>query len=282
MNLQIKHIKSQDNKYLKTYRKLNQKKWRKKLGLFPLEGFKLVQEALQNQIELEYVIISRELEQHDASLSIFAEIETNQGSKVPVIFVDNTVFNKTAFTDNPQGIIAAVKFREYDLDDILNLGKDILLTADIQDPGNAGTLMRSAVAFELGGVIFTGESVDPTNEKVIRSSMGAIFRLMWCKNETLYVRNLLNRIFKAGYMIIAAMPDEGINSFELNSHINASPLCIVVGNETVGIPKEIFDCDIEILQVNIPISSKSDSLNAAVAGSIIMYQAYRTRLYKDV
>ncbi|UMZ74046.1 TrmH family RNA methyltransferase [Natranaerofaba carboxydovora] len=271
--MEIKKIESKSNKYLKNYRKLNKKKWREKLGLIPIEGVKLVEEAINNNINLEFVIISEEFKDNYGSSQFFKEL-----SKLETFcyLVDNDIFKSTSFTESPQGILACASVKEYSLEKIIETKKDLILTSSIQDPGNLGTLMRSAVAFDFGGIIVTGDSVDTTNEKVVRSSMGAIFNLPFSNNNTgLNENDLIETLSEAGYKLIAAMPDGDISSY--NIELSKDPLCIIVGSESWGISKEILASDLDMLKIKIPISANSDSLNAAVAGSILMYEVYRSR-----
>ena len=270
--MEIKKIESKSNKYLKKYRKLNKKKWREKLGLIPIEGVKLIEEALTNNVKLEFVIISEEFKDNYESSQFFKEL-----SKLETFcyLVDNDIFKSTSFTENPQGILACTSIKEYPLEKIIKTKKDLLLASSIQDPGNLGTLMRSAIAFDFGGIIISGDSVDPTNEKVVRSSMGAIFNLPFSNKTGLSENDVIESISEAGYKLIAAMPDGDISSY--NIEFSKDPLCIIVGSESWGISKEILASDVDMIKLQIPISANSDSLNAAVAGSILMYEVYRNR-----
>lgn len=273
----IKYIESSQNQYLKDYRKLKDKKWREKLKLMPVEGTTLFREAVLRGVNISYAVIARSFWESGESPVISAVLDL----EVPCFIVNDKVFDKVAFTETPQGILACVELIEYSLEDILERKKDILLSVGIKDPGNLGTLMRTAEAFDLGGVILLKGSVDPTNDKVIRSSMGAVFSLPFFKVPgDKSEKDIVDVVAGWGYNLIAAHHKGELNSYHLE--VDESPVCIIIGTESGGIPGEIFNSGVSVLKTKIPISSNIESLNAAVAGSILVYEVFRSRLHKGL
>lgn len=273
--MKIKYIESSKNQYLSNYRKLKKKKWREKLGLMPIEGVILFKEALKRNVEIEYVIVSKKMLESKEIANLLGS--TNKTS-FDCYVVDENIFVKTAFTESPQGIVACAKIKSWSLVDILQAKKDIVFSAGIQDPGNLGTLMRASEAFGFGGVIIGEESVDPTNEKVIRSSMGSVLDLpvfKWLLEDD---KKLIEEILKWNYNFVAADPRGNINSFDLDP--GEHPLCIIVGNEVKGISHKVYKACRNITKAKIPISVSVDSLNAAVAGSILMYEVTKSRIHR--
>jgi TrmH family RNA methyltransferase len=184
------------------------------------------------------------------------------------------LFEQMAQTQNPQGIAALVELPHYNLDTIL-AGQNLLLlvACGLQDPGNLGTLMRSAVAFGALALCTLAETVSPFNPKTVRSSAGAIFHLPVLHD--LSVHDLVARLRAARVCIVAA-----------DRH-SPSPLCqadlrgsvaIMVGREASGLPPEI--AREASLRLSIPIRPGMDSVNAATAGSMFLYEAARQRGFK--
>lgn len=164
------------------------------------------------------------------------------------------------------------EFNIRDFNEIVNLQKPFMLFLDgIQDPGNMGTIIRTADAFNIDGIILGEGCVDPYNSKVVRSTMGSIFRvpLYICKNS---IESLLELKGK-GFNIIATSL-RGISIYNVDFNFNKKFLCII-GNEANGVSPKILD--FADRQIKIPMPGNAESLNAGVAASIIMYEAMRSR-----
>jgi TrmH family RNA methyltransferase len=195
-------------------------------------------------------------------------------AEAEVVRVPDRVFEQVAQTQTPQGIAALVELPPYNLDTILGGRNLVLLVAcGLQDPGNLGTLMRSAAAFGASALFTLHETVSPFNPKAVRSSAGAIFRLPVLAG--LAANELLNRLRAAQVRIIAA--DRHSPSPLCQADLGGS-LAIMVGREASGLPPEIAREASPLL--SIPIRPGMDSVNVATAASIFLYEAARQRGFK--
>ncbi len=259
-------ISSNQNPLIKEIKSLNRKKNRWKSRLFIIEGIKIIQEAINNNIKIKNIIISDSfLESRDGKL--FNEEIKNQDN---IIKVNTSLFKSISDTENPQGLLAICEFTIRDLSELDYLFNPSILFLDgIQDPGNMGTIIRTADAFNIDGIILGEGSVDPYNSKVVRSTMGSIFRvpLYICNNSL----NTLGLLKDKNYYILASSLDG--NSI-YNGGFNRKFVC-VIGNEANGVNPDILDLAHDLIK--IPMPGNAESLNAGVAASIIMYEAMKTR-----
>ena len=185
--------------------------------------------------------------------------------------VDDKVLKEAADTMTPQGIMAIVTKPAYELSDFLQ-GEQInlLLLEDLRDPGNLGTIMRTAEGAGISGVIMSKETVDLFNPKVVRSTMGSIFRVPF-----LYTEDILTTVdeLKKKDISIVATDLQGKNNYDEEDYNKKS--CIVIGNEAKGI-SDMMREKADVL-VKIPMCGKLESLNASVAAGIMMYEMFRQR-----
>lgn len=243
-----KTITSVNNEYIKSLNKLKIKKYRDEKQLFLIEGYHLIEMAKNS---LQEILVSNEND-----LKIFPEIEH--------ILVSNEIINKLALTQNPQGIIGVAKTNKNKGIE----GDNVLLLDNIQDPGNVGTLIRSALAFNFSTIIMSYDSVDIYNDKVIRATQGSIFE------ENIVYSDLIvaiERLRKDGYKIYGSSLKNSKNISEFS--FKKEKIAIILGNEGQGINSKILEItDDNIL---IPMSGKIESLNVGVAGSIIMAKIFK-------
>ena len=185
--------------------------------------------------------------------------------------VADKVLKEVADTMTPQGILAIVEKPEYRLEDMI-AGESValLLLEDLRDPGNLGTLMRTAEGAGMTGVIMSKETVDLFNPKVVRSTMGSIYRVPF-----VYVENFTEALgeMQKQEIKIVATDLKGKNAYDEEKYTNK--IGIVIGNEAKGISEETRD-RADIL-VRIPMCGKLESLNASVAGGIMMYEVFRQK-----
>lgn len=275
-------ISSKDNKRIKYIRSLLEKgNIRKKNHQFVVEGIKLVDEALEYGKVLEVVcaeslydeIISGDL----SGNRLLAENDKNITNYVKkgssLLVVSDTVFKSMSETKTPQGILAVAEMPDYGLLDkgfleqaYTKNGKiKLLVLEDTADPGNLGTIMRTAEAAGVTGVIMGKGTVDIFNPKVVRSTMGSIFRLPFAYAEDLKetIRELKNQgiSFYATHL-------KGEKSYKDIKYSDMS--AILVGNEARGLSDEV--ADLADTYVLIPMQGKVESLNAAVAAALMMYE----------
>jgi TrmH family RNA methyltransferase len=227
-------ITSVNNQLIKDITKLHQKKYRDKEGLFLLEGYHLYEEALKFG-NIKYV---------------FSKDDSIKGSNV--IYVDNKVMEKLAQTKHNQGVLVVC---EKVINN--NVTDKVLILEKIQDPGNLGTLLRSALAFGFQTVVLD-HTVDLYNDKVIRSTQGNLFRLNILEMGT----NDFMSLYPDYHVIGTAMQGDSLSEIKTNHKV-----AIILGNEGNGVSKEVLDKANQI----VTIKTEIESLNVAVAGSIIMH-----------
>ena len=275
-------ISSKDNKKIKYIRSLLEKgSIRKKNRQFVVEGIKLVDEALEYGKVLEIVlaeslykeIISGDLSKN-ALLAENGQNITNYVKKqYSTIVVSDTVFKTVSETISPQGATAVIEMPEYELlvKDFLNQAYNkngkikLLILEDTADPGNLGTIMRTAEAAGVTGVIMSKGTVDIFNPKVVRSTMGSIFRLPFAYVEDL--KEVIKELKKQGIRFYATHL-KGEKSYKAIKYSDRS--AILVGNEARGLSDEV--ANLADTYVLIPMQGKVESLNAAVAAALMMYE----------
>lgn len=237
------HITSINNEYIKEISKLNEKKYRDKLNKYLIEGLHLVTEALKYDI-IDTIIIREDF-----------SYETN----IKHIIVSNEVMKK--LSDNPSipKIMAVVNKKESTIS-----GNKILLLDRLQDPGNLGTIIRSAVAFNFDTIILSNDTVDLYNSKVLRSTQGMLFNINILRQD---LTNVINELKNNNYTIYGTKVDNGNDVKEIN---NTNKFALIIGNEGTGISDNILkQCD---KYLYIKMNNNCESLNAGVAASILMYE----------
>ena len=236
-------ISSLQNERIKNLSKLLNKKYRDLENKFIVEGEHLVEEAYKSNKLLEII----KTEDYICDLDI------------PTTNVTYEVIKKLSNTMNPQkirGIVSKLEERE--------IGNKVLLIDELQDPGNLGTIIRSSVAFNIDTIILSENTVDLYNDKVIRSSEGMIFKINIIKRN---LKDTINELKNKNYTIYGTKVTNGTN---LKNATFQDKIAFIVGNEGNGIRKEILDLCDEYLY--IPMNEKCESLNVAIATSIILYE----------
>lgn len=249
----IKEITSTENKIYKQTKKLLNRSERYKAKLFMAEGQRIVEDAVNAGIA-EYIFVSQNYKGVEYDL--------------PVYRVSDKMFSALSDTETTQGILAVCKMVYYNIEEI---NCDTLLVCDgVSDPGNMGTLIRTAECSGVGGVILLKGSVDPYSPKVVRSTMGSIFRL------PVYFAQAddLNKHLKE-YAIVATVLDGSVDLYDIKF---PEKTAVVVGNEAHGVSKKV--ADMAKIRTLIPMCGNSESLNASVAGSIVMYEILRQKRIK--
>lgn len=262
-------ISTEQNPQIKSFRALQQKKYREEKGKFIVEGVRFLEEALDNDC-LEKVFISEAVGENQR---IGTFLETCLANSIPTIKVTEKVFKTMTETVNSQGILGVGKQPNWNTEDLFQGGALILLVDGVQDPGNLGTIIRTCQGAGVSGLIVTKGTVDIYNPKVLRSTMGAIFKLpiiKWDDNS-----DLLQLILMKGFQFIAADLDTDINYYDVNLK---EPTVIMVGNEANGPSPEILQrADIK---AKLPMPGGQESLNVAVATGILLFEALRQRQFK--
>jgi TrmH family RNA methyltransferase len=261
-------ITSPKNPKIKQIKSLYRRKVRWDMGLFIVEGIKIVEECIDNNYPLDNIIYSDELLNTNGGGEIYRKIKSHNN----LIYVPNKLFKEISDTENPQGIMAIAKITKRSIEELYKLKNPLVLfLEEVQDPGNMGTIIRTADAFNIDGIIISEGSVDIYNPKVIRSTMGSIFRMpiYYIENNIETIEGLKNMGFK-----IFATSLEG-KDYIYNIDFKNSSL-ILMGNESKGLSTEL-----NILankRIKIPILGGAESLNVAIASSIIMYEGIKQRM----
>ncbi|MFI3172717.1 MAG: 23S rRNA (guanosine(2251)-2'-O)-methyltransferase RlmB [Eubacteriales bacterium] len=246
-------------KYLVQLQK--KRKLREEKGIFLVEGVRMFRETPKELIEEIY--ISEQLRSKNPDIL--------QGLSSRVEILTETVFRKISETQTPQGILCIVKRKNYCLAELLKNEKAHILVLDgLQDPGNVGTILRTAEAAGVTGIIVSNETADLYQPKTIRSTMGSIFRMPCVVVED--VVDTINEMKKNNIFTFAAHL-EGEKWY--NEVMYTGKTAFLIGNEGNGLSKEVAEqAD---TWIRIPMEGEVESLNAAVAATVLMYEAYRQR-----
>lgn len=258
-------ISSSSNVQIKNLIKLQKNaRTRKEQNAFVTEGRKMFEEAR----ELGIVVRAYVSESFIEELAISSD---DYFSNIEYEVVSDKVFREMSDTMTPQGILAIVTKPSYEFSNFLKEAQaQLLLLEDLRDPGNLGTLIRTAEGAGMTGVIMSKETVDLFNPKVVRSTMGSIFRVPFFYAEDF--QDCLGKL-QANGISIAATDLKGSNNFTSEKY--PPKTAVVIGNESKGI-SEATRQKADIL-IRIPMCGKLESLNASVAGGLMMYELQRQR-----
>lgn len=272
MNSQIFNVElitSKTNSTVVKIAKLLQKKARKEEKLFTLDGVKLFCEAYQFGAKIEYVILNENTKLDNDTI---AKIKALQSKKVQVICVSETVFSKLTEESAPQGIITVCKFLDiHNFTDKITTVDDgtVMIFESIRDPGNIGSILRNAAAFGINKLILSSDCADIYSQKVIRASMGAIFKVKIDIVENL--NSSVEALKQNGKRVIATTLKE--NSLMLGKDEISTNDVFIVGNEGHGVSEKLINSSSETMF--IPMCENTESLNAAVAGAILMWELFK-------
>lgn len=260
-------ISSKDNETIKYIKKLKEKKHREETNCYIIEGIKLVKEAIEENAKIKYIVICEDCD--DA-----VKLEQNllyYIAKNNCLYVTKKLFLSISDVTTPQGVLAVIEKKKGT--EQIDYNDDIIVALDgIQDPGNLGTILRTVDSANLKQIILSKNSADPYNPKVVRSTMGAIFRVNIIEAEDL--AEILKEIKKHNFDVVVTSleTEESIYNLEYKNKI------IVIGNEANGVSKEIQE--IADKKVKIPMLGKTESLNASVATGIMVYEYVRGKVKK--
>lgn len=264
MNERLRPVDSRQNNAVKELRKAFHSGAPTEDGYSAVEGVHLLEEAIRSGLRFKTVFFSESAEDRANKLlpQLAAQVET--------LLLPDDVFASAVLTDSPQGVAALVKLKTFKLADILHAENPLFLgVAGVQDPGNLGTILRSAEAFDANGVLIGDRTVSPWNPKVIRGSSGSVFRLPVLKVEW---QKTFESLKEANLRIYATSSHKGQPLHEIDL---SGPSIVIVGSEGAGVPRELLKAVDGTLA--IPHSPRVESLNAGIAASIVMYEASRQR-----
>lgn len=269
MSKLIKKITSKDNFIIKKVRQLKTKKGRDKYNEFLVEGLHLIEESIKNNIEINFIVYCDTFLMNAYNEELISYLHEKN---VHIYNISDQQFKQITETETPQGILGVVKKPCFDLHQVLSEPKNNILILDrIQDPGNMGTILRTADAAGINSVIIIKGSVDIYLPKTIRAAAGSIFRL-----PILHMDNPSSVMFllkKYKKKAIATSPKAACFYYDLPL---AEDVALIIGNEANGVSQEFLEQVNHV--VKIPMLRNTESLNASIAASIVMYEMVRQKI----
>lgn len=258
----IRHITSAQNSSVKKLRALLQTSEKNAVEI-AFEGEHLLDESLRSSLKLETVFLSK-------SRATGENLGAYDSPGLDIISLPDALFRTVVATDAPQGVAAIAVRPVFQLQQILSVPNPLLLiAASIQDPGNLGTLIRSAEAFGAAGLLALPGTVSPWNQKALRASAGSVFRLPIVEVTI----GDLKTLQQGGVRIYAAVAGDALQASDAPLHQASA---IMIGNEGAGLSASLLETADGVL--SIPCTGPVESLNAAVAGSILLYLASQQRM----
>lgn len=260
----LRPVTSAQNKQVKDLRKAFSQGELTEDGHAAIESVRTLEEAIRSGLKFRAVFFS------ESGKTRADRLLPQLGAHVETLLLPDSIFSSAVDTESPQGIAALVKLKTHAIEDLFGASAPlVVIAAGVQDPGNLGTIIRSAEAFGAAGVVVTESTVSPLNSKAVRASAGSLFRLPVVHAKT--------------KELVPILAEHGIRLLGTTSHKGASlpaadfkgGVAVCIGNEGAGLPKELLaKVDSNIV---IPHSDKVESLNAGIAASIILYEAARQR-----
>ncbi|WP_032121569.1 TrmH family RNA methyltransferase [Clostridium amazonitimonense] len=252
-------IESKNNPLIKEIKKLQEKKYRALMNKFIVEGFRFVEEAINENYPIEYLFVGKSYKEKYESIINSSNITPNN-----IFIVEDEVFKSLCDTETPQGIMAVCNIivKDFNVEDGF-----YVLVDKVQDPGNLGTIIRSAHASGAKAVITTKGTVDVYNQKVLRATMGSIFYIPVIEDKNL---SYIDELKRNGFKFIVSSLDTDKNFYSVDLKQN---LVICVGNEGNGISDDIYK--LSDIKVKIPMPGGAESLNVSIASSIMMFEIVR-------
>ena len=268
-------ISSKDNEFIKHVKKLKDKKYRDLNNEYIIEGIKIIEEAINEKANIKQVVICDDCEKtSNIPKDLMYEI-----AKQECVYVTSKLFESLTDVANPQGILAIVEKNTVksqtagNEEQELDYTQDIIVALDdIQDPGNLGTILRTVDSIGLSQILVSKGTADSYNPKVVRSTMGAIFRVKII--ECADLEKTLKEIKKHKFEIVVTSLQTKNSIYD----IDYKNKVIVIGNEANGVEEKIQK--LADKKVKIPMLGKTESLNASVATGIILYEYVRQKIDK--
>ena len=260
-------IHSKDNKTVKLAASLSGKKHRDALGAYLIEGPNLVREALQQGVKIRFIFTGAGALSQQKEIAEILKLADDSDSAVCVLSED--CFEKIASTGTSQGIAAVAEQQVWQESDLFTAGSNVLVLDRIQDPGNLGTLLRTAEAAGFSGALLIGNCADPYGPKAVRAGAGCVFRfpVLLCEDAQEALEMLAKQRKKVRTAHMSGTPCWQADL--------ARDTALVVGNEGNGADPVFLK---ETETVTVPMAGRTESLNAAAAAAILMYEAMRQRI----
>ena len=265
----LRRIEGRHNALVKQLRQAFSRAERTEDGDCAIEGMRIVEEAIRSGLRFRAVFFRESAK--DRAERLLPQI----GAHVETLLLPDKLFDGAVPSETPQGVAALVRLKEFSLQDVLERVQvgPILVLAGLQDPGNLGTILRSAEAFGSAGVVLGDGTVSFLNSKVIRASAGSVFRLpVVVAKSAGGLEEISTKLKAQNVRLIATSSHKGTPLDQANL---SSPVAIFIGSEGSGLPRALLSQVDET--VAIPHTAQVESLNAGVAGSIVLYESARQR-----
>jgi RNA methyltransferase, TrmH family len=269
-NDRLRRIEGRHNSLLKELRQAFSRGELTASGDCAIEGFRVIGEAIRSGLRFRAVFVS------ESGQARAARLLPQIGSHVETVLLPDKLFANAVPSETPQGVAGLVHIKTHTLDQLIEnassapLSGPLLIVAGLQDPGNLGTILRSAEAFGSAGVILGEGTVSIYNSKVVRASAGSVFRLAALKAD---LKAVIEKLRTRGIRLVATSSHKGTALPQANLN---RQIAIFIGNEGAGLDKKLISEMDELIV--IPHSPRVESLNAGIAASIILYEAARQNL----
>ena len=253
------------NPVVKAAAELKQKKYRTQNGLYLAEGLRTAEEAVAYKaVETLFYVATDD----DRTMRL---LEDAAMQNIKLVCVNENVMKKIADTETPQGIIAVCKMRQPKLENLLASGKMLLVLDRVGDPGNIGTMLRTADAAGIGGLVLLKGCADIYAPKTVRSSMGSLFHIPVLSGVS--EQEFVSTAKKAGYDLLVTCLDGADNLYKADL---SGRIAFVMGNEAGGVSETLLEKADK--RVYIPMAGRAESLNVAMAAGIVMFEALRRKV----
>ena len=265
----LRRIEGRHNALVKELRQAFAHAERTEDGSCAIEGLRMMEEATRSGLRFRAVFFK------ESAQNLAERLLPQIGATVDTLLLPDKLFDGTVPTETPQGVAALVRLKDFSLADVLERLQvgPIIVLAGLQDPGNLGTILRSAEAFGSAGVALGEGTVSPFNSKVIRASAGSIFRLPVVVAKAVGgLEEISARLRGKNVRLMATSSHKGTPLDQANL---TGPSAVFIGSEGSGLPRAVLAQADEFIA--IPHTSQVESLNAGVAGSIVLYEAARQR-----
>jgi TrmH family RNA methyltransferase len=265
----LRYVEGRHNALVKEIRQAFAHAERTEEGDCAIEGLRIVEEAIRSGLRFNAVFFK------ESAQNLAERLLPQIGANVDTLLLPDKLFDGAVPSESPQGVAALVRLKEFSLDDVVERMQvgPIIVVAGLQDPGNLGTILRSAEAFGSAGVVLGEGTVSPFNSKVIRASAGSVFRLPVVIAKSYGGLESICAQFKSqGVRLIATSSHKGTS---LDQAKLSGAVAIFIGSEGSGLPRTLVAQMDETIA--IPHTTQVESLNAGVAGSIVLYEAARQR-----
>jgi len=261
----LRRVEGRHNALVKELRSAFSRAELTEAGDCAIEGLRIVEEAIRSGLRFHAVFF------RESGSNLVERLLPQIGANVETVLLPDKLFSSVVPSESPQGVAALVRYRQISLEDVFQRMEagPLVAVAGLQDPGNLGTILRSAEAFGAAGVLLGEGTVSPFNPKVVRGSAGSIFRLPMVRVK---LGEVLPQLCERGVRLIATSSHKGVTLPQANL---VGPVAVLIGGEGAGVPRDLLAKVDEI--VAIPHAAQVESLNAGVAASIVLYEIRRQR-----